>query len=69
MTARDYARIINKQQRLPEMLVRARRRVKHLEAECVRYGMKELLANPTHADRAFEREFARAKAANTEGGE
>ncbi len=69
LSARDYARIVNKQQRLPAMLERARGRVRQLEADCVRFGMKELLANPTHADRAFEREVAAAKAMNTEGQE
>ena len=63
---RDYARIVNKQQRLPGMLIRARRRVAQIEAECIHYGMKELLANPTHADRAFEREFRAAAEANAE---
>lgn len=69
ISARDYARIVNKQQRLPSMLERARRRVRQIEAECIMYGMKDLLTNPTHANRAFEREVAAAKAMNTEGGE
>ncbi len=69
LTAKQHVQIINKQRNLPSQLERARRRVAQLEAECIHYGMKDLLTNPEHANRAFEREFARAKAANTEGDE
>ena len=69
MEKKAYIQLINKQRNLPAQLIRARRRVANLEAECIRYGMKELLTNPEHANRAFEREFARAKAANTEESE
>lgn len=54
---------------LPGQLASARHKVRALEAEAKRYGMKELLSDPVHADRAFERQFALAKAMNTEGGE
>jgi hypothetical protein len=54
---------------LPSQLERARKRVKQLEAQCIHYGMKDLLTDPKHANRAFELEVARAKAANAEGEE
>ncbi len=67
LSEQEYAVIRNKQRRLPEQLERARRRVAQLEAECIHYGMKDLLTNPEHANRAFEREVAQAKRDNTEG--
>jgi hypothetical protein len=69
MTKREYNRIMCRMYHLPSQLERARKGVKQLEAECIHYGMKDLLTDPEHANRAFEREFARAKAANTEGDE
>ena len=66
LSKQEYDRIQNKQRNLPSQLARARHRVRQLENECARYGMKELLADPDHADRAFERAFREAKAFNTE---
>lgn len=43
MTPRQYQAIINRQRRLPEQLDAARRKVRHLEAEAIRYGMHELV--------------------------
>jgi hypothetical protein len=67
ITEKRHMQIINKQRNLPAQLIRARHRVKQIEAECIMYGMGDLLTNPDHANKAFEREVAEAKAANTEG--
>lgn len=69
MEKKAHTHIINKQRNLPAQLIRARRRVAQLEAECIHYGMKDLLTDPKHVNRSFEIEFARAKAANTEESE
>lgn len=61
MTKREYNRIMCRMYHLPSQLERARRRVKQLEAQCIHYGMKDLLEDQKHASDAFEREFQRAK--------
>lgn len=66
LSQRDFESIRNKQRNLPSQLARARHRVLQLESECIRYGRKDLLTDPVHADRAFERAFREAKAFNTE---
>lgn len=66
LSKQEYDRIQNKQRNLPGQLARARHRVLQLESECIRYGRKDLLTDPVHADRAFERAFREAKAFNTE---
>lgn len=66
LSQREFERIRNKQRNLPSQLARARHRVLQLEGECIRYGRKDLLTDPVHADRAFERAFREAKAFNTE---
>lgn len=43
MNTQEYQRIINRQRRLPEQLSAARQRVRHLEAEAVRLGLRELV--------------------------
>lgn len=63
MDEREYARIINQQQRLPAQLARARARVCQLERQAVRLGMKELLTNPEHVDKAWDRAIDDARAA------
>ena len=67
MSDREYNRIRCRMYHLPSQLERARRRVAQLEAECVHYGMKELLTDPKHANRAFDREVEQAKRENGEG--
>lgn len=66
LSKQEYDRIQNKQRNLPNQLARARHRVRQLESECIRYGMKELLADPDHASKAFDRELRQARAFNTE---
>ena len=66
LSQREFERIRNKQRNLPSQLARARHRVRQLENECARYGMKELLADPDHASKAFDRELRQARAFNTE---
>lgn len=66
LSQREFERISNKQRNLPSQLARARHRVRQLENECARYGMKELLADPDHASKAFDRELRQARAFNTE---
>jgi hypothetical protein len=43
MSPQEYNRVINRQRRLPEQLDRARARVRQLEAEAARLGMRELV--------------------------
>ncbi len=66
LSQREFERIRNKQRNLPSQLARARHRVRQLENECARYGMKELLSDPDHASKAFDRELRQARAFNTE---
>jgi hypothetical protein len=66
MTEREYRAIINRQRRLPEMLDAARRKVRALENEARRYGMKELLQNPEHVNKAWDREVENAWLENEE---
>lgn len=61
MSHAEYMRFYNKARLLPEQLARARKRVKQLEAEAERYGMKELLRNPERIDQAWDREVELAK--------
>lgn len=62
MSQREYDAIINKQRRLPDMLRRARQRVRQLEAEALRYGMKDLLTDPRHVNNAWDRAIDDARA-------
>ena len=43
MSPREYQRLVNRQRNLPCQLQRARERVRHLEAEAIRIGMRELV--------------------------
>lgn len=69
MSEREYRAIVNRQRRLPEMLDAAYRRGDALENEACRYGMAELLRNPKHVDRAWDRTVRSAQATvEAEGG-
>lgn len=46
---------------LPEQLMRARARVRQLELEADRLGLRDLLTQPSQIDRAWEREIELAK--------
>lgn len=61
MTPQQHMRIINRQRRLPEQLAKARLRVRHLELEAERLGIREILEDPRVADRAWGREIELAK--------
>lgn len=61
MGEQEYRAIINRQRRLPEQLEAARRKVAALECEARRYGMGELLRNPAHLDRAWDRAITEAQ--------
>jgi hypothetical protein len=61
MSEREYRAITNRQRRLPEQLIAARRRVKALEAECKRYAI-----TVDEVDEAWDREMELAWLANTE---
>jgi DNA-binding ferritin-like protein (Dps family) len=66
MEAREYQQIVNKQQRLPKQYARALQRVRDIEAEMRRYGLEDILNNPEHVNRAWDREVEIARAMNTE---
>ena len=61
MNAREYQSLVNRQRRLPDQLVRARLRVRQLEREAERLGMRELLESPASLDRAWDREMELAR--------
>lgn len=61
MSEREHRQIINKQRNLPEQLLRARLRVRHLEQEARRLSMIELLNDPHVLDKAWEREMELAQ--------
>lgn len=61
MNQKEYVRLINRQRNLPGQLVRARLRVKQLEAEAARIGLRDILEKPSTIDAAWEREIELAK--------
>jgi hypothetical protein len=52
---RQYEHECHRRRYLPGQLRAARHKVKALEAEARRYGMKELLTNTEHVDEAWDR--------------
>lgn len=46
---------------LPTALERTRAKLRQLEAEAASYGMRELLENPAHANRAWDRAILTAQ--------
>lgn len=61
MNQKEYVRLINRQRNLPGQLVRARLRVKQLEAEAERIGLRDILEKPATIAAAWEREIELAK--------
>jgi DNA-binding MarR family transcriptional regulator len=51
----------NRRRYLPSQLDAARRKVRALENEAERYGMRELLENTVHLDRAWDRAVIEAQ--------
>lgn len=58
---REATREYFRRRRLPGQIDAARRKLLSLENEARRYGMNELLTNPVHVDRAWDREIGRAQ--------
>lgn len=58
---RKYARLRAAKSRLPMQIQAVNRKLKALQAEARRYGMKELLTNPNAVNRAWEREVEMAR--------